>query len=219
MTLRWKVCARPLWSERAWDEVTPQLGERVAIRTERLQLRPFGPDDVEDRFAYSRDPGFARFLGRVPPTEIQDAERAVARRILTPWGTEAFFAVVLDTTVIGGIGLHVKESDEIGVIDYGITSAHWGKGLVPEAAQAVIDWGFPHYGLAKIYAVADLRNRQSWRVMEKLGMTREGVLRSNHKARGGERVDDVYYGLLREEWERGNHRSSSENSLVRQRAG
>ena len=189
--------------------MTPRPGERVAIRTERLLLRPFGPNDVEDRFAYARDPGFGRFLGGVPPPDIETAERSVARRILTPWGTEAFFAVVLDTTVIGGIGLHVTEPDEIAVLDYGIASAHWGKGLVPEAAQAVIDWGFPHYGLAKIYAVADLRNRQSWRVMEKLGMTREGVLRRAHKARGGERVDDVYYGILREEWERRDRRSRS----------
>ena len=76
--------------------------------------------------------------------------------------------------------------------------------MVPEAAQAVIDWGFPHYGVAKIYAVADLRNTQSHRVMEKVGMTREGVLRSHSKARTGERASDVYCGILREEWERRN---------------
>ena len=47
---------------------------------------------------------------------------------------------------------------------------------MPEAAGAVIDWGFGERALAKISARADLRNRRSWRVMEKLGMTREGVL-------------------------------------------
>ena len=187
----------------------PRPDKRVSIRTERLLLRPFGPDDAEDRLTYARDPGWGRFLGSVPPADIRDAEQFIAKRILASWSTEAFFAVVLDETVIGGIGLHPKEGDEIASLDYGIASAHWGKGLVPEAAQAVIDWGFPHYDLAKIFAGADLRNKQSHRVMAQLGMTREGVLRSHHKARGGERVTDIYYRILREEWERRSHRSQS----------
>ena len=49
---------------------------------------------------------------------------------------------------------------------------------MPEAGRAVMDWGFERYGLHKVWAQADLRNRRSWRVMEKLGMTREGVLRA-----------------------------------------
>ena len=179
----------------------PKPDERVTLRTERLLLRPFGPDDVQDRIAYASDPGWGRFLNSVPLPDIRHAEEFIAHRLLASWSTEAFFAIEFDTTVIGGIGLHVRDENEIGTIDYGITSAHWGKGLVPEAAKAVSDWGFPLYGLAKIYAVADLRNEQSLRGMEKVGMTREAVLRSHHKARAGERVTDVYYGILREEWE------------------
>ena len=67
-----------------------------------------------------------------------------------------------------------------------------------EAARAVVDWGFRKRGLAKVYAYADERNAPSLRVMEKLGMTREGMLRS-HRTFRDERIDDVYYGLLREE--------------------
>ena len=74
-----------------------------------------------------------------------------------------------------------------------------GKGLTPEAARAVIGWGFERYDLNKVGAYAALKNRQSWRVMEKLGMTREAVLRSHAKL-WDEYVDDVYYGVLREEW-------------------
>jgi ribosomal-protein-alanine N-acetyltransferase len=71
-----------------------------------------------------------------------------------------------------------------------------------EAAHAVVDWGFKNLGLAKIFAMADLPNQGSWRVMEKLGMTREGVLRRESIV-NGQPVDDLYYGLLREEWETG----------------
>ena len=56
------------------------------------------------------------------------------------------------------------------------------------------------YALNKVGAYAALNNRRSWRVMEKLGMTREAVLRSNAKL-WDEYVDDVYYGVLRREWE------------------
>ena len=71
---------------------------------------------------------------------------------------------------------------------------------MPEAAGAVIDWAFDELALEKVHAKADLRNVRSQRVMERLGMTREGVLRGHTRGRG-ERIDDVYYGLLRDEWE------------------
>jgi ribosomal-protein-alanine N-acetyltransferase len=55
-------------------------------------------------------------------------------------------------------------------------------------------------GLTRVFAFADPRNAGSLRVMEKLGMSREGLLR-RHDAIRGELVDNVYYGVLREEWD------------------
>ena len=63
-----------------------------------------------------------------------------------------------------------------------------------------MDWGFREFALHKVFARADLRNVASWRVMEKLGMAREGVLRSHTRLRD-EYFDDVYYGILRDEWQ------------------
>jgi RimJ/RimL family protein N-acetyltransferase len=57
-----------------------------------------------------------------------------------------------------------------------------------------------HGGLMRVGASADARNVASTRVMEKLGMKREGLLRCNRFERG-EPVDEVFYGLLRSEWE------------------
>ena len=71
--------------------------------------------------------------------------------------------------------------------------------MAPEAARAVVQWGFEERGLAKVFARADARNTNSLRVMEKLGMIREGLLRS-HLERRGERIDEVYYAVLRTEW-------------------
>ena len=178
------------------------MAEGVELKTERLLLRPFRLEDVNDVFEYARDPEWAKYLlQRIPqPYTREDAEEFLAGAVLTSWETNPLFAIVLDSKVIGGINLRIGETDEIASLGYSIAQPHWGKGLVPEAAQAVIDWGFKQYGLTKIYATADLRNKRSHRVMEKLGMAREGVLRSHRKGRE-ERVDEVYYGLLREEWE------------------
>lgn len=65
-----------------------------------------------------------------------------------------------------------------------------------------MDWAFKAFDLAKITAMADLVNSRSWRVMEKLGMRRDGVLRSERPsdADPGIRQDMVVYSVLREEW-------------------
>ena len=53
---------------------------------------------------------------------------------------------MLDGACIGGINLTVDSQHETGEIGYGVASAHWGRGLTPEAAGAVIDWGFRSRG-------------------------------------------------------------------------
>ena len=70
-----------------------------------------------------------------------------------------------------------------------------------EAVTAVVGWGFDELGLQKVYSRADVENVGSWRVMEKIGMTREGTLRSQGVNRGV-RQDYHYYGILRTEWKR-----------------
>ena len=104
---------------------------------------------------------------------------------------------------MGDITLRVDSKHERGEIGYSLAKAHWGRGLPAEAARAVIDWGFAEPRLHRISSQADVRNRRSWRVMEKLGMRREGLFRSHRKdpRPGYPRVDMVYYSLLREEWD------------------
>lgn len=70
---------------------------------------------------------------------------------------------------------------------------------IPEATRSVLDWCFGERRLAKVYARVGARNSRSLGVVEKLGMTREAVLRS-HIGRQEERIADVYYGVLHDEW-------------------
>ncbi len=171
------------------------------IRTERLLLRPFRLTDVSDVYAYAKDPEWRRFLPIPSPYEFRHAETHMARSFLASWDTRPIFAISLDGTVIGDVQIRIDVDNMTADLGYGIARKHWGKGLMVEAVTAAIDWAFSEFDLAKVGARADFQNRQSWRVMEKLGMKREGILRSS-ATNAGERVDMVHYGILREEWER-----------------
>jgi RimJ/RimL family protein N-acetyltransferase len=57
-----------------------------------------------------------------------------------------------------------------------LARADWGQGLMPEAAQAVVDWALAQPEVGRVWAVCDVENRGSARVMEKVGMQREALL-------------------------------------------
>ncbi len=179
--------------------MSQDLNKRVELKTERLLLRPFEFKDVEDVLGYSSDPEVARYVPMPQPYTRDELDGVVARQVLADWSSRPLFAIVFEHHVVGGIGLRIDKSHDTAELGYALARPCWGQGLMPEAARAVITWGFERYALHKVYAFADTRNRRSWRVMEKLGMTREGVLRGHHKFRD-EHIDDAHYGILRAEW-------------------
>ena len=72
---------------------------------------------------------------------------------------------------------------------------------MPEAARAVLQYLFEEVGFNRIAAKHDKENTKSGRVMQKIGMTREGTLRASGKNNQGV-VDEVYYSILKEEYEK-----------------
>lgn len=179
------------------------MSERMSLATGRLQLRPWRPGDFADVLEYAGDAEFSRFLPAVPfPYTLDDAEQFVARCVAAPWDTNPRFAIVVDGRVVGSVELRVAPEDGVAEIGYAIARRCWGQGYMTEAVGAVIAWGFRSLDLAKVWAYADAKNAASWRVMEKVGMQREGFFRSHRMGRG-ERADIVQYGLLRAEWRPG----------------
>ena len=172
------------------------------LETARLVLRPFRLDDVDAVFAFATDPEWARFLLVPQPYERRHAEEFLAKQVLADPATDVSWAIEHKGTVIGGIDLRFHHDGRIGEIGYSIAREWWGQGMVTEAARAVINGAFESMSaLARLRAWVDARNLASQRVMEKLGMTREGTLRGNAYVRG-EAVDQVWFGLLRDEWRR-----------------
>ncbi len=174
---------------------------RELIKTDRLKLRLFSLKDVEDVLLYASDPEWARFLPVPQPYTRADAEKFVAGQLLRDRKSRLCWAIEHAGSVIGGINIRFDFDNRVGEMGYSIARRFWGKGLTTEAAGAVIDESFSVYPeLNRIRAAADERNVGSLRVMEKLGMVREGILRQDIYLRG-EFKNMVWCGLLRDEWE------------------
>ncbi|MDA1348985.1 MAG: GNAT family N-acetyltransferase [Chloroflexi bacterium] len=188
-----------------------ETGHNVELKTERLLLRPYAPDDVDDVFEHAGDPEWGRYLPVPHPYTEQDAEVFVAGQVAEVRTDRVAFAIELDGKVVGGIGLRIDISKQTAEIGYSLAKHLWGQGLISEAAREVVRWGFETQNVEKISAFADSRNKQSFRVMEKLGMTRERLVKKRGFIRG-ERVDNVFYGLLREDWEKQTPRHSKTDS-------
>ena len=100
------------------------------------------------------------------------------------------------------IGLdHINPADSVAELWFIMAVPCWGKGYATEAARSVLAFGFQHLGLNRICAYHLVRNLASGRVLAKIGMKREGLLRQG--VRKGDVFEDVVLrAALREEWAR-----------------
>jgi RimJ/RimL family protein N-acetyltransferase len=171
------------------------------IRTDRLELRPFTPSDGPAVFAYSQDSDWAEYQQTTPSSE-RDAERVVAEMLLRDWERQPVWAIAREGEVVGLVSLVFNAEHRIAVLGYGIHKDHRGLGLTGEAIRTVLAEAFALYPqLTRVTANTDARNRASSRLLEKLGFTHEGTLRSGGVTAKGELVDGSIYGLLRSEWQ------------------
>ncbi len=104
-----------------------------------------------------------------------------------------------DGRVMGVISLRPVMAHRHGDMGYWLGVPYWNQGYMTEAARTVLDYAFGQMGLDRVYATHFARNPASGRVMQKIGMKREGCLRQ-HVLRWEVPQDLIYYGILRDEW-------------------
>ena len=103
--------------------------------------------------------------------------------------------------MIGSIGITItSEYDFKGELGYKIGSRWWNQGYSSEAARAVIDYMFRHTDIERMDSFCAVENCASRKVMEKIGMHHEGLLRHYYKTRDGFH-DCTLYAIIRNEWE------------------
>ncbi len=180
----------------------------MAIETPRLVLRELGDNDAPAVQAYAADPEVVRHLPWGPNTPEDTAgflAMARATRDALP-RTAYHLAIVLKNTdrLIGGCRIEIRSAaNGSGDLGYVLDRRHWGHGYMTEAARALVAFGFERLALHRIWATCDVDNHASARVLEKLGMRREGHLRQNLRRRGEWR-DSYLYAILEPEWRSGS---------------
>lgn len=161
---------------------------RPTLATERLLLRPLRPGDAADvrRLAGSR--AVADTALDVPhPFADGVAEAWIAEdRVRYDEGRSVVFAVTLRSggSLVGAIGLSEIEPRHRAELGYWIGEPYWGRGFATEAARPVLAYAFERLRLVRVHASHLARNAASGRVLEKIGMRREGVLRRHVRHRG-----------------------------------
>ena len=176
-----------------------------ALETLRLVLRPLTVDDA---------PAIARLAGR---REIADTTLAIphpyseeqARVWLSSQAVadntkprHIVFAATLkpDGQLIGAIGLHnVDLEHALAEMGFWIGVEFWGRGYATEGAARVIRFGFEELNLNRVFANHMVRNPASGRVLEKVGMKREGLLRQRVR-KWGVFEDIILLATLRQDW-------------------
>lgn len=152
------------------------------LETERLRLRPVRIEDATDIYAYTKDEETARYVSWYAHETLADSEKFV-EYILRQYeqGNPAPWAIEDKASgkVIGTIDfIKVSFEQHQAELGYALSRDNWGKGLMPEAAARLVQYGFETLGLERIQARCFVANDGSARVMEKIGMTFEGVSRS-----------------------------------------
>jgi len=172
------------------------------IETERLILRAWSLDDVDDLYDYAKNPNVGPHGGWKPHVDKQESIEILQTLFMDKYDS---WAVVLKeiNKVIGSIGFEHDEKrpnvkcKELG---YAIAEEYWGKGIMTEAAVAAIKYAFEVMELDYISIYRNPHNQRSGRVIEKCGFVYEGTLRNANKIYDGSIRDVACYSMTKEEY-------------------
>ncbi|MEM9168054.1 MAG: GNAT family N-acetyltransferase [Pseudomonadota bacterium] len=147
------------------------------LHTDRLTLRPFGPDDVEPHMAMMAHPDVAATLAPEGLPRARADEWRSAASYIGHWSIRGygFFSVVETATGdwVGRVGPWFPEGWPALECGWGVAREHWGKGYAPEAAVAAVRWTFAKFPeLDRIISVIEPTNVNSQAVARKIGETR-----------------------------------------------
>ena len=164
--------------ERDWSDVHEYASvEKVSLH------QPWGPNSLAESQEFVRQ-------------SIVDANVLPRTRFV--------FAIVAAESdkMIGAGEMNIRDlTNKEGELGYIVNPDYWGRGIAPEVARLVIQFGFEKLNLHRIYATCAPQNIGSQKVLEKIGMVREGRLRENLLLKEGWR-DSLIYSVLQHEWEK-----------------
>ncbi len=173
------------------------------IKTQRLILRRFSPDDADLAFKnWESDERVTKFLSWNPHKSPEET-----RNLFVDW-CEAYenpttynWAIEYEGQPVGSISVvRISSNHEYAELGYCIGFDWWGKGIMSEAVKGVIGFLFDEVGMHRIAICHVTQNPASGRVAEKCGFTYEGTQRERFKSRWGEFLDIKIWSILKHEW-------------------
>jgi len=176
--------------------------ETPILDTPRLKLRPVTQVDTSfilTLFGRTETNQYSGFEDIVTSAEAEEMYEAY----LKP-GFPTHFRVVTELREtgepIGTIGLYLySEKNRRAEIGYDMLKEHWGKGLMTEAVEEILRYGFEELNLNRVEATTDSKNVASVRVLERVGFKQEGLLRERYSYKEGFH-DELFFGLLASDW-------------------
>ncbi|MDN4524147.1 GNAT family N-acetyltransferase [Fictibacillus fluitans] len=175
------------------------------LQTARMRLRPWKTSDSKDLYEYAKSEDVGPNAGWKPHLGEEESKEIIEVFIKEndTWAIE----LPSEGKVIGSIGLHERVPDlsqmhlrqkEIG---YVLNPAYWGNGYVPEAVNAVLQFGFEELKLDVVWCGHFDFNHNSKRVNEKCGFTYRFSEEKILERLDGKKVMSLYYSILRNEYE------------------
>ncbi len=200
----WKIIPEKLTGKKSsnWDRII--AGNRLEMETERLNLQEIDWNDLDDIHRLHSIPEVDQYNTLGIPADKEatrnvmrpliDAQQACERKGYT-WKIR--HRETGDFLGLAGISLSLDRF-RLGEIYYKLLPEHWGKGYATEVARELVRTGFETFNLQKVEAGVATENLRSVRVLEKIGMTQEGLRRKILPIRG-EWKDNYHYAIVRDD--------------------
>jgi RimJ/RimL family protein N-acetyltransferase len=173
------------------------------IEAERVRVRLLTEGDLPALFEVNSDEAVTSLLPYATWASPADGDAWFQRMAALQATGLALQFVVADKTSDKAIGtcllFRLEQASRRAELGYVLGRAHWGRGLMQEALSALLDRAFGTMALRRLEAEVDIRNPASARLLQRLGFSREGLLRQRWVTKG-EAKDVEIYGLLCNEW-------------------
>ncbi len=173
------------------------------LENDRLLLRPLSTEDAPALSAIGNDEEVAKKLSSMPYLYTLQKASAFIAQTKNDYkeGEEAHFAIVkkADVQLTGVISIDLSWEHNHGTIDYWLGKEYWGKGYATEAAATILRFAFEELKLYRVTSHHFHTNMASGKVMQKIGMQREGRRRGHFK-KDGNYLDILDYGILCDEY-------------------
>ncbi|WP_321997090.1 GNAT family protein [Draconibacterium orientale] len=180
------------------------IAEINNLETERLSLLEVKIEDLENLHRLHSIPEVDEFNTLGIPASITDTEKILSQHLAakskTPRSSYMWKILLKETGTFVGVAGFSLSNDKfrLGEIYYKLDPQYWGKGYATELAKRLVLLGFNTFGLHKVEAGVAIGNVKSIKVLEKIGMTREGLRRKILPIRG-EWKDNYHYAIVEDD--------------------